>query len=117
MARPEITGRRARRHAAVVTEDDEEVPEEEEITPVVDGLHPDEIVRKARGPKFFGLKSSQLEEAEKAGRIPKSIPLSTDGRARGWTGRMILDHHARMRALAEQEVAEETSKGKKVASA
>ena len=63
---------------------------------------PQEIVRYHDGPKVFGFKPSALKEKIDAGKIPAPIPLSDSGRALGWTRQMIMDHHARMAALAEE---------------
>jgi predicted DNA-binding transcriptional regulator AlpA len=60
-------------------------------------LHPNEIVRKSDGHIFFGLKRSQLAEAIKTGKVPPPFPLTTGGRAQGWTGQQILDHQAKQR--------------------
>lgn len=59
-------------------------------------LHPNEIIRYSKGGKFFGYKSSQLDELIKSGEIPRPIPLSASGRAKGWTGQQIIDHQARL---------------------
>ena len=63
-------------------------------------LHPNEIIRKHMGPKYFGLGATQLEEEIRRGTIPPPKVLSSNGRAKGWTGQQILDHQAR---LFEQE--------------
>jgi hypothetical protein len=63
---------------------------------------PLEIVRYHDGPKVFGFAESTLKEKIDAGKIPAPIPLSDDGRALGWTRAMIMGHHAKMAALAEQ---------------
>jgi hypothetical protein len=63
---------------------------------------PLEIVRYVDGPKVFGLKPSALKAKIDAGKIPKPMPLSDGGRALGWTRQMVMDHHAKMAALAEE---------------
>ncbi len=64
-------------------------------------LHPNEFVRKYRGPKHFGLKDTQLEDAIKKGLIPPTQPVYPGSRAEGWTGQVIIDHHRRMAELAK----------------
>ena len=62
-------------------------------------LHPNELVRKSQGPRFFGLKATQLDDAIEQGLIPRPFPVYEGSRATAWTGQMIIDHHrARMNA-------------------
>jgi predicted DNA-binding transcriptional regulator AlpA len=65
-------------------------------------LDPHEIVRWHRGPKYFGYKFTQLAEKIKSGEIPMPIPLSETGRACGWTGAQIIEHHRRLHATANK---------------
>jgi hypothetical protein len=69
-------------------------------------IDPLQIVRLVNGERVFGLKPSALKSKIEAGEIPMPIPLSDSGRALGWTGQQILDHHARMAALAEERAAQ-----------
>jgi hypothetical protein len=60
-----------------------------------------QIVRKGEGgKKYFGLGPTQLEEGIKKGEIPPPFDLTDSGRAKGWTGQQIIDHHARRQAAA-----------------
>jgi predicted DNA-binding transcriptional regulator AlpA len=59
-------------------------------------LVPDQIYRKSEAGPYFGYKPTQLDEKIKTGEIPKPIPLSLSGRATGWLGQQIIDHHARL---------------------
>ena len=43
-------------------------------------LDPNEIIRREDGPKYFGLKRSQLDEQIKRGAIPRPFPLVEGGR-------------------------------------
>jgi hypothetical protein len=63
-------------------------------------LHPNEIVRWKDAPKYFGLRESHLREKIKAGEIDPPIPLSSTGRAKGFTGQQILEHQQRQRQLS-----------------
>ena len=67
-----------------------------------ENFDPLQIVRYVDGPKVFGLKPSALKAKIDAGKIPAPIPLSDSGRALGWTRQTIINHHARMAALAEE---------------
>jgi predicted DNA-binding transcriptional regulator AlpA len=59
------------------------------------GLHPNQVIRKSEGRKYFGLGPSQLAEAIKRGEIPAPFSLTESGRAQGWLGQQILDHQRR----------------------
>ena len=63
-------------------------------------LEPDQIIRKCDGPKYFGLKSTALDDAIDRGDIEPPMALTAGGRARGWTGRQIINHHRRRLAAA-----------------
>ena len=61
------------------------------------GLDPDQIVRKTKGgQRYFGLGPTRLDEAIRRGDIPAPFPLTASGRAVGWTGRQIIEHHRAM---------------------
>jgi hypothetical protein len=64
------------------------------------GIELGRIYRKHEGPKFFGLQSSQLEEKIRSGEIPAPVSLTKSGRAKGWFGWQIAEHH---RQLVERE--------------
>lgn len=73
--------------------------------PRIEELDPNQIVRKGEGPKYFGLKSTALDDAIKAELIPAPFALTEGGRAKGWTGRQIIDHHNARIAASKTEVA------------
>ncbi len=66
----------------------------------IPALHPDEIVRWSKGPRFFGYGLTALAEKIKKREIPPPFPLSDTGSAKGWTGRQIIEHHRRRQAAA-----------------
>ena len=68
----------------------------------INKFDPLQIVRLVHGEKVFGYKPSALKAKIEAGEVPAPIPLSDSGRAMGWTGQMVMDHHAHMAALAEE---------------
>ena len=76
------------------------------VLEAVQGLHPNEIVRKHRGPKFFGLEPTQLEEALEKKLVPPPFKMVEGGRAEGWTGQQIIDHHRQRiaAALADEQI-------------
>ena len=65
-------------------------------------LHPNQIVRWSEGKKYFGYRHTQLEEKIRTGEIPAPFLLSDTGRAKGWTGRQIIEHQRR-RIEADRE--------------
>lgn len=69
-------------------------------------IYPFQIVRKHKGGPYFGYAPNQIDEKIKTGEIPAPIPLSATGRAMGWTGQMIIDHHAELMKLAAKRAAE-----------
>lgn len=62
-------------------------------------LHPNEIVRKCDGPKYFGYGHTEIDAKIKSGEIEAPIALSDRGRAKGWTGQQIIDHQQKRLAL------------------
>jgi hypothetical protein len=69
----------------------------------IDELHPNQIVRFRDGPKFFGLKHTQLQEAIDRGEIEEPFALTDSGRAKGWTGAQILEHHRKRIEASKRE--------------
>jgi predicted DNA-binding transcriptional regulator AlpA len=63
-------------------------------------LHPNQIIRKNEGRKYFGYGPTQTDEKIKSGELPPTFPLSDSGRAEAWTGQQILDHQAGRLRLA-----------------
>ena len=63
-----------------------------------------QIVRRAEGPKYFGLSPNALDQAIKDGKVPRPFPLVDGGRALGWTVQQIVDHQRqRQAALADKQ--------------
>jgi predicted DNA-binding transcriptional regulator AlpA len=73
-------------------------------------LEPNEIVRWSAGPKYFGLKRTALNEKIKSGEIPPPMPLSDNGRATGWLGRVIIEWQASRLAKATHGAVKRSSK-------
>jgi len=63
-------------------------------------LDPGQFYRWSEGWKYFGYKSTQLDEKIKSGEIPAPISLSDSGRAKGWYGRHIIAWQAEREAAA-----------------
>jgi hypothetical protein len=75
-------------------------------TPKAGDIYPYQVIRKKDGPAYFGFGHAQLDEQIRVGAVPAPIPLSATGRAKGWTGQQIIDHHAALMKLAERRQAE-----------
>jgi hypothetical protein len=75
-------------------------------------LSRNQIVRKKFGPFYFGYQTSGIENLMEAGLLPRAFALSEGGRAQGWTGGQILDHHAAMQVLATEQAARDTAAAK-----
>jgi hypothetical protein len=69
-------------------------------------IYPHQIIRQKDGPAYFGFGHAQLDAKIASGEVPAPIPLSATGRAKGWTGQMIMDHHAELQKLAAKRAAE-----------
>ena len=61
-------------------------------------IHPNAIIRLKDGPTYFGLSDAQIQSKIKSGEIPAPVALSQTGRAKGWLGRQIIEHQARLMA-------------------
>jgi predicted DNA-binding transcriptional regulator AlpA len=59
-------------------------------------IHPNQIIRRKDGPKFFGLSENQIDTKIRLGEIPKPMALSATGRARGWLGSVVLEYQAQL---------------------
>src|SRR5206468_2628638 len=69
------------------------------------GLSPNQLVRLRDGEKYFGYKPTQRDKKIKQGLIPRPMRFSPGGRAVGWTGAQIIEHHRQLRELAAAEAA------------
>jgi predicted DNA-binding transcriptional regulator AlpA len=72
-------------------------------TPVAE-LHPNQIIRKREARKYFGFGPTQLDEKIKSGEVPKPMRLSDSGRALGWLGKQIIEHHRKLEAKNKVDV-------------
>jgi predicted DNA-binding transcriptional regulator AlpA len=64
-------------------------------------LNPDFFYRMFEGPLFFGVGRSQMNQLIAGGKIPKPIPLTDGGRAKGWFGSQIIQWKAERLKAAE----------------
>jgi predicted DNA-binding transcriptional regulator AlpA len=66
-------------------------------------LNPHQIIRRRDAAPYFGYGHAQLDELIRTGKIPRPMPLSEGGKASGWTGQQILDHHEHLKQLAAKK--------------
>jgi hypothetical protein len=68
-----------------------------EPTPLAE-LQRNQIVRKNLGPFYFGYSASAIDLLVKQKKLTPPFALSEGGKAMGWTGGQIIDHHAERQA-------------------
>jgi hypothetical protein len=68
-------------------------------------ISPDQFYRITLSPALFDLGWQATKNKIRSGELPRPFPLSEGSKLVGWTGRQILDHRARMQALAEEQAA------------
>ena len=75
------------------------------LPPTTAPLNPHFIYRKgsATAQAVIGLAGSQINEAIEKGDVPPPVALTSNGRARGWTGQQLIDLQHRRVAQAEAE--------------
>jgi hypothetical protein len=73
-------------------------------------IHPDHIYRYREHRRLFGFGPTQTAEKIKSGEIPAPMRLSATGKASGWLGRVILEHHERLAKAAEAKAKTATTK-------
>ena len=73
-------------------------------------INPNFFYRQNEGPKYFGLEATALDDAIKAGLIPTPIPVTDQGRDKGWFGWMILEWQEARAAGREWKAAAKSRK-------
>jgi predicted DNA-binding transcriptional regulator AlpA len=63
-----------------------------EIDNYVADVELNQIIRRNEATKWFGPKSTQIDDAIAAGKIPKPFKLIDGGRASGWTGQTVIEY-------------------------
>lgn len=56
------------------------------------GIRPDFIYRKTdpETRKIIGLKPTAIDDAIRDGTLPQPVPLTADGKAKGWIGTQLI---------------------------
>jgi hypothetical protein len=79
-------------------------PTRKDIPPIGE-IDPGQFYRITMSPAIFHLGWQATKNKIKAGKLPRPFPQNEGSHITGWTGQQILDHRARMQALAEAEAA------------
>jgi hypothetical protein len=82
-------------------------------TELIGEIQPDRIYRTTLSPAIFGYGPQATRDKIKSGELPTPFPLSASARFDAWTGKQILDHRARMQALAAEKAEDERAAEKK----
>jgi hypothetical protein len=75
-------------------------------------IHPDHYYRTSLAPAIFDLGWQATKNKIRAGELPRPFPLSEGSKIEGWLGRQILEHRARMQALAEEKAVTDAARPK-----
>jgi hypothetical protein len=79
---------------------------------LIGDINPSQIYPTTLGPAIWGLGWQATKNKVKSGALPRPSPLTPGSNREGWTGSQILEHRARMQALAEQNAAADAARPK-----
>jgi hypothetical protein len=74
------------------------------VDQLIGEILPDQIYRVSLSPVLFGYGAQTTRDKIKRGELPRPFPLSVSARFEAWTGKQILEHRARMQALAARQL-------------
>jgi hypothetical protein len=69
--------------------------------PLIGEIIPGQFYRTTQSPAIFDLGWQATKNKIRSGEFPRPMPLSEGSLITGWLGSQILEHRARMQALAE----------------
>jgi hypothetical protein len=72
---------------------------------LIGDIVPDRIYRTNLSPAIFGYGPQATKDKIESGELPPPFPLSETSRFKAWTGRQIIEHRAKMQALAAEKAA------------
>jgi hypothetical protein len=72
--------------------------------PLIGEIQPDAFYRVTLSPALFDLGWQSTKDKIRSGELPPPFPMTEGSKCEGWTGRQILDHRARMQALAAEKL-------------
>jgi hypothetical protein len=73
-------------------------------------IHPDQLYRTTYSPAIFDLGWQAAKNKIRSGDLPRPMPLTPGSKFEAWTGRQILEHREKMRALAEAKAAADVAR-------
>ena len=76
-------------------------------------INPAQFYRYVDGPKIFGYSASSIDGKIATEEIPMPVPLSDNGRAKGWFGDQILEWREKRKAAASNPTWQAKHKKKK----
>jgi hypothetical protein len=79
-------------------------PRRKDVLPIGE-IDPGQFYRTTMSPAIFNIGTQATKNKIRDGKLPRPSPLNEGSHIYGWTGRQILDHRARMQALAEANAA------------
>jgi hypothetical protein len=80
-------------------------PRRKDDIPLIGEIDPGRFYRVTMSPAIFNLGVQATKNKIKDDKLPRPSPLNEDSHIYGWTGQQILDHRAKMQALAEEKAA------------
>jgi hypothetical protein len=75
-------------------------------------INPAQFYPTTLSTAIFGTGWQSTRDKVRAGELPRPFPLTPDSNREGWTGSQILEHRARMQAVAEQNAAADAARPK-----
>jgi hypothetical protein len=79
---------------------------------LIGDINPSQIYPTTLGPAIWGLGWQAVRNKIRAGQLPRPSPLTPGSNREGWFGSQILEHRAKMQALAEQKAATNAARPK-----
>jgi hypothetical protein len=79
---------------------------------LIGDINPAQFYRTSNAPALFDLGWQATKNKILSGELPRPFPLNENSRIEGWLGSQILEHRARMRALAEERAATRAARPK-----
>jgi hypothetical protein len=79
-------------------------PKKDDV-PLIGEIDPGKFYRMTQSQALFNLGWQATKNKIRDGKLPRPSPLDEDSKITGWLGSQILEHRARMQALAAEKAA------------
>jgi hypothetical protein len=79
---------------------------------LIGAINPDQFYPTTQSVPIFGTGWQSTQDKVESGELPRPFPLTPGSNRKGWLGSQILEHRARMQALAEQQAVVDSAKPK-----